>query len=110
MFDLSWTPEALSQFRDIEKHANKKGKRAGKSSRQEGLFNQLVKALKFLSHDPRHPGLKTHPYSILEHPWSKNEKVFEAYVQNNTPGAYRIFWCYGPQKNMITIIAITPHP
>jgi hypothetical protein len=38
--------------------------------------------------------------------------VFEAYAQNRTPGAYRIFWCYGPDKDKgdITITAITPHP
>jgi hypothetical protein len=24
--------------------------------------------------------------------------------------AYRLFWCYGPGRNQITIIAITPHP
>jgi hypothetical protein len=39
-----------------------------------------------------------------------DEEVFEAYAENNTPGAYRIFWHYGPDKNMITIVAITPHP
>jgi hypothetical protein len=36
--------------------------------------------------------------------------MFEAYAQNDTPGAYRIMWCYGPGKGEITIVAITPHP
>jgi hypothetical protein len=31
-------------------------------------------------------------------------------AQNKTPGADRIFWCYGPEKGEMTIIAITPHP
>jgi hypothetical protein len=35
------------------------------------------------------------------------EEVFEAYAENNTPGAYRIFWHYGLGKDVITI---TPHP
>ena len=26
------------------------------------------------------------------------EKVFEAYGQNNTFGAYRVFWHYGPDE------------
>jgi hypothetical protein len=26
------------------------------------------------------------------------------------PEAYRIFWHYGPGKNVIKIMAITPHP
>ena len=37
-------------------------------------------------------------------------KVFEAYAQHRTPGAYRVFWCYGPGPGEITILAITPHP
>lgn len=37
-------------------------------------------------------------------------KVPEASIQNKTPGAYRLFWCYGPDRDRITIIAITTHP
>jgi len=40
----------------------------------------------------------------------RGEKVFEAYAEQGTPAAYRIFWIYGPAKNEITILAITPHP
>jgi len=40
----------------------------------------------------------------------KGEEVFEAYAENNTPAAYRIFWYSGPEKKQITIVAITPHP
>jgi len=35
---------------------------------------------------------------------------FESYAQNNTPRAYRIFWVYGPETGLVTIIAILPHP
>lgn len=38
------------------------------------------------------------------------EEIFEAYIENKTPGAYRIFWYYGPDNNQITVVAITPHP
>lgn len=38
------------------------------------------------------------------------EEVFTAYAENRTPGAYRVFWCYGPEREMITIVAIAPHP
>ena len=61
-----------------------------------------------LESNPRHPSLHTHKYDELS--GEVGEVVFEAYAENNTPGAYRIFWHYGPEKNMITIIAITPHP
>ncbi|KIE04099.1 hypothetical protein NF27_JN00050 [Candidatus Jidaibacter acanthamoeba] len=38
------------------------------------------------------------------------EGILEAYVENKTPAAYRIFWHYGIGKGVIAIIAITPHP
>lgn len=56
---------------------------------------------------PRHPGLNTHKYHSLTRPFG--EEFFEAYAENNTPAAYRIFWYYGPNKREITIIAITSH-
>jgi hypothetical protein len=46
----------------------------------------------------------------VKHPFKPGEKVWEAYIQNNTPGAYRLFWCYGPGAGQITVIAMTPHP
>lgn len=76
---------------------------------------QIKKALGFLEVNPRHPGLNTHKYTSLA--GANGEEVFAAYAQNNTPGAYRIFWHYGPddmakrkRTAVITIIAITPHP
>lgn len=66
------------------------------------------KALAFLEHNPRHPGLNTHKFDELR--GAQGEDVFEAYAENNTPGAYRVFWCYGPGKDVVTVIAITPHP
>jgi hypothetical protein len=66
------------------------------------------KALAFLEHNPRHPGLHTHKFDDLT--GSQGEDVFEAYAENNTPGAYRIFWHYGPGKDVITVIAIMAHP
>jgi hypothetical protein len=66
------------------------------------------KALGYLETNPKHPGLGTHKYSSLSGP--RGEDVFEAYAENKTPAAYRIFWFYGPEKKEITIIAITPHP
>jgi hypothetical protein len=58
--------------------------------------------------NPRHPSLNTHKFNAMFGPGG--EDVFEAYAENNTPGSYRIFWHYGPGKDVITIIAITPHP
>jgi hypothetical protein len=50
---------------------------------------------------PRHPSLQTHPFASRTGP--NGEKVFEAYAENRTPAAYRIFFCYGPDKDEITI-------
>ncbi len=68
----------------------------------------VCKALAYLEKNPKHPSLNTHKFDAREGP--NGEDVFEAYAENNTPGAYRIFWHYGPGKKEITIIAITPHP
>lgn len=66
------------------------------------------KALGFLEKNPRRPSLNTHKYSSIQ--GENGEEIFEAYAENNTPTAYRIFWHYGPGKSIITIIAIIPHP
>lgn len=75
-----------------------------KLKRRKAVFAALGK----LQINPRHPGLNTHKYASKRGP--NDEDVFEAYAENNTPGAYRIFWHYGPGKDVITVIAITPHP
>jgi len=66
------------------------------------------KSLAYLQTNPRHPGLNTHKYNAFE--GVNGEEIFEAYAENNTPAAYRIFWHYGPGKSNITIVAITAHP
>lgn len=66
------------------------------------------KALAYLEMNPRHPGLNTHKYASIRGP--HGEDVFEAYAENKTPAAWRIFWYYGPDTKTITILAITPHP
>jgi hypothetical protein len=80
---------------------------------QEARLKKVRKALKHLESNPRHPGLHSHPYESF--PVDRNVKVWDSYVENNTPSAWRIFWCYGPndpaaQLPVITVLAITPHP
>ena len=99
MFELKFTENAKAQLKAIEG-----------SPSDAGLCKQVKKSLGYLQTNPKHPSLNTHPYDFIEHPFNPKEKVFEAYAQNNTPSAYRIFWCYGPDKKQITIIAMTPHP
>lgn len=69
---------------------------------------KLRKALALLESDPRHPGLNSHRYAHYDSLYG--ERIWESYVENRTPGAYRVFWHYGPDPNEITIVAITPYP
>ena len=115
MFTLKWTGAAASTYADLKADAeaaaaNRKKKKKSKSSKQEGLFKQVHKTAMLLASNPKHAGLQTHGYDGFKNPYNSKEKVWEAYAQNNTPGAYRVFWCYGPGAKEITIIAITPHP
>ena len=68
----------------------------------------VLNALKKMKQNLRHPSLNTHKYDDLVGP--DGEDIFESYAQNNTPGAYRIFWYYGPGKQVLTILKICPHP
>jgi hypothetical protein len=115
MFTLVWTPEATSAYDELKARAlaslaARRKKERAKSSRDEGLFKQVHKTLTLLAANPRHPGLQTHEYHSLPHPYDPAQKVFEAYAQNQTSSTYRVFGCYGPRKQQITIVAITPHP
>ncbi|MBX3413913.1 MAG: hypothetical protein KF708_14580 [Pirellulales bacterium] len=115
MFNPVWLPDARKTYDDLSAKAKASvaaRKKTGKtkSTKDEGLFKQVRKTIDFLLNNPKHPSLNTHEYDSLEHPYDKSKKVFEAYVQNNTPGAYRLFWCYGPKENEISLIAITSHP
>ncbi len=115
VFAPVWTPGAQKTYDGLKAkaeaslEARRRSKRT-KAAKDEGLFKQVRKCIKNLLRNPRHSGLETHEYHSLTNPYDKREKVFEAYAQNDTPGAYRVFWCYGPERVQITILAITPHP
>ena len=72
------------------------------------LYRQLGKAMALMQDNPRYPGLNSHEISSLSARYGM--KVFESYLENNTPRAGRIFWVYGPKKKDITIIGLEPHP
>lgn len=81
----------------------------GSAKRNEiKLYKRMGKAMALLSDNPRHPGLNSHEISSLTARYGM--KVFESYLENNTPKAGRIFWVYGPDKKGITIIGLEPHP
>jgi len=102
---LLFTVRADEDLRNLEQDASKKN-----------ILKAVRKILAFMENNIRHPSLQTHEFTNLK--GIGGEKVFEAYVQQNTPVAYRVFWHYGPDEideggkriAIITIIAITPHP
>jgi len=97
LFEIFLTDEAKTQLEKL--HSNKSLKKR---------YNAVKKTINFLSSDPRYKSLRTHEFTSLKGPGG--EKIFEAYAEQSKPAAYRVFWCYGPDKNQITIVAITPHP
>lgn len=72
------------------------------------LYKKIGKALVLLANDPRYPGLNSHEITTLSRRYG--QKVWESYLENQTPAAGRLFWTYGPGQVEITIIAIEPHP
>lgn len=97
MFEIEWTEEARANYNLIKADPS-----------QKKHYNAVKKTIRFLARNPRHKSLQTHEYITLK--GSHGEKVFEAYAEQKTPAAYRVFWYYGPSRGIITIVAITPHP
>jgi hypothetical protein len=103
--ELRFTLEADKQLTIIENNPSLKG-----------VLKQVRKTLRYLETNLRSESLQTHEYQSLTRRYGI--KVFEAYVQQKTPGAYRVLWHYGPDETskdgrripIIAIIAITPHP
>lgn len=115
MYEVRWVTEAEAVYNTLKEVAKarrnaRKASNISKSSREEGLFRQVAKTINLLRQNPRHPSLQTHEFDAIANPYNSNEKVFEAYAQNRTPGAYRVFWCYGPEPRELTILLISPHP
>lgn len=97
LFSLDFTDESRQQLAILKRD----------NSRQTE-YRAVKKALNLLQRNPRHNSLESHIYYSIKGP--SNEKVFESYAQQNRPNPYRIFWYYGPDRGVITILNIVPHP
>lgn len=75
---------------------------------EEKLYSRMAKAIKLLASNPRHPGLNTHEIKELTARYGR--KVWQSYLENKTPRAGRIYWAYGAEQGVITIIGLEPHP
>jgi hypothetical protein len=72
---------ADQQYRELKDraekaHESRASKKKPKSSKDEGLSKQVHKTVKLLWENPRHPGLQTHQYRSLSHPYKQGDKVF----------------------------------
>jgi hypothetical protein len=97
LFELFWTHQSEIDFNNLKSNPT-----------LIKPYKAVRKTIALLAANPRHPGLQTHEFTSLKGPLG--EKVFEAYAEQNTPAAFRVFWYYGPDKGQITIFAITKHP
>ena len=102
--ELRFTPSARSALDSLER-----------DPANAGLLRQVRKTLGLLETNMRHPSLQTHKFRSLTGPGG--EDVLEAYVQQHSPAAYRVFFVYGPDRKegrhrvaVLTVLAITPHP
>lgn len=95
-FRLVYTPQGRTTIAQAaKKHPHK--------------HKKVVNALKRLAENgPDHPGLHSHKYTSLEGP--HGEAVWESYAENHTPGAWRIWWCYGPDPDTLMVVMVGAHP
>lgn len=96
-FKLSFTDEAAQVLKDL-----------GGSQEYEKKLRKVNRTLGRIETDPRHPGLNSHKYDSIS--GAEGEEVWESYVENKTPSAWRVFWHYGPNAGVITIVTLGPHP
>jgi hypothetical protein len=77
-------------------------------------WKKLTKTVLLLSSNPRHNSLQSHEIDDLTRRYGKIIgkpcKVWQSYLENNTPAAGRLFWVYGPGKAEITLVGLEPHP
>ena len=95
------------EIADYWKNLNIKVEKGLATANEKKELKKLVKTLSYLSTNPKHNSLNSHEIEILTKRYGL--KVWESYIENNTPSAGRIFWVYYP-PGAITIIGIEPHP
>lgn len=93
---LRFTKEAQQVLKDLER------------PQYRVKLKKVRKALALLETNPRHPGLNTHKLQSVKS--SDGAEVWDSYVENKTPGAWRLYWRYGPGDSVITVVTIGPHP
>lgn len=95
-FQLEFTAEARKTIKALK-------------ARDVVRYKKVLRTVKNLREaGPSYPGLNSHKYDSLTGP--RGEDVWESYVENRTPSAWRIFWIYGPKPDELTIVSVSAHP
>jgi hypothetical protein len=76
--------------------------------RDKALAKKIAKCMVLLGENPRHPGLGSHRFESFDAIYG--ERIWESYIENNTPSAWRIWWFFGPEAGEITVVDIGAHP
>jgi hypothetical protein len=104
----------IPEFRDFYNDLFRRAQTRSLTKSEIRFFKKLSKAISFLESNPVHNSLNSHEISELSARYSKHTgkdiKVWQSYIENNTPSAGRLYWCYGPVRGVITIIGLEPHP
>ncbi|PXX54571.1 hypothetical protein DFR70_12412 [Nocardia tenerifensis] len=102
-YELRFAPAAADALHSLTQRPNTATK-----------LRKVRKALGLLQTDPLYPGLNSHRYQNF--PGLEKEKIWDSYIENHTPGAWRVYWMYGPDIeragepiSIITVLAIGPH-
>jgi hypothetical protein len=103
-YELRFAPAAAAALRKL----------AASGAQSTAKLKKVRKALGLLQTDPMYPGLRSHLYQHF--PGMEKGKIWDSYVENHTPGAWRIYWMYGPNEvrdgvevSVISVLVIGPH-
>jgi mRNA-degrading endonuclease YafQ of YafQ-DinJ toxin-antitoxin module len=94
-FRLERTPEFISVLARVKKSDQIK-------------YRKILKTVRLLRDEgPGYPGLESHKYQSLTGP--QGEDLWESYVENKTPGAWLLSWCYSKQPDTLILVTVGPH-
>ncbi len=101
-YRLTFSPYANRQLKEFLTNAALADRKAA-----------VLRTLHRLRENPREGSLRSKKYSpnrTTAKFIGRENDLWESYVENNTPGALRVFWYYGPGDEEIIIVAIMKHP
>jgi len=104
---VSAPPYRLTPAPEYNEVIAKLKRKPGENATKLKKINKTLGLLR--DHGPGHPSLNAHKYDSMPEV-IPGKPVWEVYVENNTPNAWRLFYCHGPEADMLTIITVWPHP